>query len=469
MLSQVAGLPENSWWLASRNAFHEVWTPAAQRPLNRGRSAEPSRLITAWGGFAWDSKRSSLWLFGGGHGDYSGNDVYVWQAQDGRWQRAALPSEIRRDEHGIEMAIDGVDMAPIASHTYDNNVYLPRLDRLLSFGGAAYNNGDAWRRSTADGKVVRTGPYLFDVARADGSKLGGSSGSQVQREPNAPAPEGAQLWQNRDSYEAPQEGTLTPSNHVNGCTAYSEENAEDVVYVAARVGKGTALNLFRYRILDIAKPTADSWQHVGGYWQGPSDQTACGYDPVHQLLVRTGSSKAPFLFWSLQQPGPENRQQVMPYTDTDGSFKRALAQKRFRPRDCGLDYDRKRNRFALWCGGQAVWVLAPSADTSKATATDMSNKGTPKSAPGNETSTTNTELTASTADIADDSESRTPWRLSLLPDHSLMIPEPERGNGVLGKWHYAPELDVFVALQNGREGLVWFYKPANWQPENSCP
>lgn len=156
LLSTLAALPGNSWWLASRNRFESVWTPPALRPLNSGAMTTPASLITAWGGFAWDQRRSALWLFGGGHADYSGNDVYVWYAADGHWQRASLPSEIKRVARGIDTAVDGVDHAPAAAHSYDNNVYLPRLDRLLSFGGAAYNNGGAWRRLGSDGKAYRT-------------------------------------------------------------------------------------------------------------------------------------------------------------------------------------------------------------------------------------------------------------------------------------------------------------------------
>lgn len=436
LLAQLAAQPDNGWWLASRNAFAEVWTPPALRPLNRGQPTAPSRLITAWGGFAWDRNRSALWLFGGGHGDYSGNDVYVWRAATGLWQRASLPSEIQRNAQRIEMAIDGVDFAPAATHPYDSNVFLPHLDRLLSFGGAAYNNGGAWRRTDRRGRVLRTGPYVFDVTRADPWQVGGRSGSHVQREAFYPQLTGAELWQNRDSYVRHRGDDRPPDNHVNGCSAYADENGQDVVYVAARVGGGTALHLFRYQILQLESPQADHWTHVGRFWNGPSDQTACGYDPQRKLFVRTGSHGKPFLFWSLHRPGPANREQIVVPADPGNRFLPLVRSKQLKLRNCGLDFDAVRQRFVLWCGGPQLWAL---------TVSDR----------------------APTAADRDKVSAELAWQITALAARAQPSPSSEVGHGVLGKWAYAPELDVFVALQDGEQGQVWFYKPEQWQP-GSC-
>ena len=47
-------------------------------------------------------------------------------------------------------------------------------------------------------RVRTTGPYLFDPSKADGSKVGGTTGSHVTRV--APHPEivGGNMWENRD-------------------------------------------------------------------------------------------------------------------------------------------------------------------------------------------------------------------------------------------------------------------------------
>ncbi|HEX4911185.1 MAG TPA: hypothetical protein VFV64_10545 [Permianibacter sp.] len=421
LLSAIAQWPEAQWRMVSENRFDSVWTPPALRPLNRGQATPPSRLITAWGGFAWDSTRSALWLFGGGHADYSGNEVYVWHGADRRWQRASLPSEITGDNTRIETAIDGVDNAPAAAHSYDNNVYLPRLDRLLSFGGAAYNNGGAWRRPLPGGGSVRTGPYLFDVSRADAWTVGGSDGSHVQRQPEPREIRGGRLWHNRDSYLDPAAGTVTPTQHVSGCTAYADEDGIDTVYAVAILGGGTAQHLFRYRVRDLTQAKADSWDHVGQHWNGPASETACGYDPFGKWLVRTGSHGKPFMVWSLHQPGPNNRDQVIVPADPAQQFLPLLKARQLDLSRCGLDFDLRRRQFWLWCGGASLWQLSPPTDAAG-------------------------------------------WRIAKAEVIAAPAPKPEVGNGVLGKWAYATELDVLVALQDGNAGNVWFFKPPHWQP-----
>ena len=57
-----------------------------------------------------------------------------------------LASEVKQDDFGGWLSVDGWDRAPTSAHTYDNNIFLPKLDRLLIAGGAAYNNGAAYRR-----------------------------------------------------------------------------------------------------------------------------------------------------------------------------------------------------------------------------------------------------------------------------------------------------------------------------------
>ena len=426
LVAQIQQWPEAQWHLVSENRFDSVWTPPALRPLNRGQATPPSRLITAWGGFAWDSTRSALWLFGGGHADYSGNEVYVWHGTDRHWQRASLPSEITGDKQRLETAIDGVDNAPAAAHSYDNNVFLPRLDRLLSFGGAAYNNGGAWRRPLPDGSSARTGPYLFDVSRADAWTVGGSTGSHVQRQTSKQPIVGGQLWQNRDSYLEPVIGSVTPNNHVSGCSAYADEDGVDTVYVVAILGGGTAQHLFRYRVLDLSKPKADSWEHVGQHWSGPAAETACGYDPFGKWLVRTGSHGKPFMVWSLQQPGPGNREQIIVPTDPAQQFLPRLKKRELELSRCGLDFDQRRRQFWLWCGGAALWRLSPPRAASD-------------------------------------------WLIAQEAVATEPAPNPKVGTGVLGKWAYAAELDVLVALQDGKAGNVWFFKPRQWQPTCALP
>ena len=126
---------------------------------------------------AWDSNRGALIFYGGGHANYPGNDVYVWRASTLKWERASLPSEVYLAAGTVlYLAVDGPTYAPIAAHTYDDSEFLPISDRLITFGGAAFNTGHYFDK--ADG--TRTGPYMWDPSKADPNAVGGTAGSQVK-------------------------------------------------------------------------------------------------------------------------------------------------------------------------------------------------------------------------------------------------------------------------------------------------
>ena len=135
ILPLILQMPENSWVRVNTNRFVDVWTPDELEPLSITRS--PYSIIEAWSGFAWDTNRGDIILYGGGHANYSGNDVYRWRSSTlhGSARRCRATSTRTRSP-GFQ-AIDGVDNAPSSAHTYDNNIFLPVADRFLTWGGAA--------------------------------------------------------------------------------------------------------------------------------------------------------------------------------------------------------------------------------------------------------------------------------------------------------------------------------------------
>ncbi|WP_326540134.1 hypothetical protein [Pseudorhodoferax sp.] len=416
----IAALPEGGWGQASLNEFSEAWVPAGLRPLdaNGGGTSSPGKIIGAWGGFAWDDARGDLVLWGGGHADYPGNEVYRWQGATRRWQRASLPSEIRRVNRDIFVAADGSAHAPAAAHPYANTVYLPRLDRVLVLGGAAYNNGGAFMTPADDGTLRRTGPYLWNPAGADGNKVGGSTGSNVRRG-GGPAIAGGQMWVNRDLWLHPGIHKNMPRGHVNGCAARTEENGADAVYLLATPGSGTDKALYRYVIHDLATPATDRWQRLGRSASGPQGQTVCAIDPRRRHLLRLGSNRQPFLLWPLPVPGAIGAPVTEQAVPLDGSDALAawLTARKLDIRRCGLDFSPPQDAYALWCGGAGVWWLhPPPGDGGRWTAR-------PASSPSRD------------------------------------APADEVGVGVLGKWRFAADLGVFIALQDKQRGHVWMYKP----------
>ena len=97
-------------------------------------------VVSAWGGAAADTKRNRLIIWGGGHTDYSGNEVYSLNLglAAPTLTRLTNPSDFTKNPAGCPGPDSNiVDGTPVSRHTYGGIVYLPVQDKLFSFGGVA--------------------------------------------------------------------------------------------------------------------------------------------------------------------------------------------------------------------------------------------------------------------------------------------------------------------------------------------
>jgi hypothetical protein len=416
-------MPESSWVKVNLNPFSAAWTPVdLQVPPYNGPS-KPHAIIAAWSSFAWDGNRGDLILFGGGHANYAGNEVYRWHGTSQLWERASVPSEVRLiDSTYLKYtAIDGAFNAPASSHTYDNQLFLKRLDRFVTFGGAAFNSGGAEPILLANGTIRATGPFLWDPSRGDPNKVGGTTGSHVQRV--APHPEivGGQMWQNLDIYDGRFSGLYLPGSFIQGVSDVIDEGGYDTVYITGRYGAGTDQNLYRMQVRDIGDRSKDVWTQVGHFYAGVSTQGAGAIDPVRRIFLRTGRDNSVyFTYWNLDTPGPNNRDvAIKSLIDATGSFS-------MNP-NYGMDFDPVRSQFVLYNGGGTVWLLDPP---------------TPFGPAG--------------------------WVISKAPDPAGAIPPASYGTGILGKFKYIANVDAFMLLDVN--GDVWLWKPLGWtDPQSDTP
>lgn len=92
--------------------------------------------LTAWSGAVADTKRNRLIIWGGGHTDYSGNEVYALNlgTSTPTVTRLTNPSDFTKNSGCPEN--NAVDGAPVSRHTYGGLVYLPVQDKLFSLGGS---------------------------------------------------------------------------------------------------------------------------------------------------------------------------------------------------------------------------------------------------------------------------------------------------------------------------------------------
>ncbi len=424
LLKVIENTPSESWVKINKNRFDDVWANEDQIPAPIGYTmGNPDRVISAWGSMAIDSKRSQLIFFGGGHANYSGNEIYLFDLNTLLWKRGSLPSDvINLHGDGQFFAVDGPFNAPASAHTYDNSLYLPIVDRFITFGGGKFYNGVIFVKE--DG-ITQTGPYLWDPNLANANKVGGTTGSHVNPE-LYPDVLGGQMWENRDTIISHGIGEDRPGWFVNSTTAYSKENEKDVVYISASPRNGG--DLFKYTVNDINDPDQDVWELVGVMTKDPyANQGAGAYDPVRKIYVRNAnfSSKSGFVYWDLNNPGADNRSHNFLPLDITGRYKQDEL--------FGLDYDLEGKRFVLWDGGPEVWYLLP-----------------PQSG------------------IWSDE-----WRIERTKAHlSVETPLQQDGTtykangtegvslrGVLGKWKYSQKYNVFFGVINQYAGDIWLYKP----------
>jgi hypothetical protein len=188
------------------------------------------------------------------------------------------------------------------------------------------------------------------------------------------------------------------------------------VYIRTSNAAGVSSGLAKYSVVDLAKPGLDELVQVGAQGNQMS-QADMALDTKHSVAVMLGDRSRRFAFWDVGQPGTRNVMQSVPsVTDLTGSY--SLGQ------NSGMDYDPQRQRFLLWNGASDVWELK----------------------------------------LPDELPMRTTgWQVRRIADSEGPAGEllPQSG-GAIGKWKYAPGLDVFLALREAPKGDVWIFKPENW-------
>ncbi len=114
----------------------------------------PASIMIAWSGGAFDTKRNRLLVWGGGHADYAGNEVYAFDLGQTRWLR--LTDASNPPANDTEAATDG---NPVSRHTYGGLAYLANLDSMLAHGGSLFSSGGGtvgtWLFHLADNRWER--------------------------------------------------------------------------------------------------------------------------------------------------------------------------------------------------------------------------------------------------------------------------------------------------------------------------
>ena len=126
----TSGLPTSLGWYQIPNT--------QQAPVCPADTTGCQNVIAAWGSGIADTKRNRLVFWGGGHGDYGGNEVYALDLNTLQMLRLNNHSPLNTGSC-IETLSDG---NPNARHSYDDLAYIASADQMFSYTGALYcSNG----------------------------------------------------------------------------------------------------------------------------------------------------------------------------------------------------------------------------------------------------------------------------------------------------------------------------------------
>ena len=124
----IASMSANSWKEVDNTQLADVAPSSSEYPFLASRGTIKGLL--AWSGAAFNSKQNQLVVWGGGHADYLGNELYAFDVNNLRWIRLTNPSQPNLCN---QINNDGT---PNSRHTYNGLAYIEHANRLFASGGA---------------------------------------------------------------------------------------------------------------------------------------------------------------------------------------------------------------------------------------------------------------------------------------------------------------------------------------------
>jgi MYXO-CTERM domain-containing protein len=254
-------------------------------------------VMDAWSSGAYDTVRDRLYVTGGGHNDYFGNEVYAFDVNTLKWMRLTEPSPLATGEK-----CPPADR-PCATHTYDGLEYLPPpSDRLLlqGFPNAGSSN-------------VGYSTYLFDP--------------------------GAKTWQRMTAY------SYTGNEQRTGAVSAYDPVSGLFFYHTAFSGQLASYDAKR-----------DQWKGYG-YDGWLTYSFSAAIDPVRHQFVAIGDSSnggqqeliGKIATFDISDPAATDIKVVPTVTTGDQS---AVAAN-----NAGFDYDVVSDKLVAWIGGGNVYAL----------------------------------------------------------------------------------------------------------------
>lgn len=140
-------LPPQSWYEVPNSNMRAVCPPNEFGGKDYNFQDYCPNVISAWSGGVYDTKRNRLVLWGGGHNDYYGNELYAFDVKTFTWERITDPDlDFTVYQNCRETHVSG---NPEGRHTYGGLAYIAHADRFFAHGGslacgAGSSSGRTW-------------------------------------------------------------------------------------------------------------------------------------------------------------------------------------------------------------------------------------------------------------------------------------------------------------------------------------
>jgi chitodextrinase len=287
-------IPSTLGWYSIPNTQLRSVCAAAQGFAVGGSSGCPA-ITDAWSGGAFDTSRNRLLIWGGGHGDYAGNEVYALELDTLILRRLNDPSIPVRDGCGSNGGTYAYGK-PAARHSYTNLAYLPNQDAMFFFGGSPYACGG-----------ILGDTWLFDFSNLSWAKKSGTNG---------------------------------PGPNIGSSFSVAAAYDPNTGLVYERAGS----DLFSYN------PATDVWTKRSSSSNGMSDYKNGVIDPVRKKYFLYENGFTTLYWYDISSPTALVPRQSGQTTGCSGFIGNYSA---------GIAYDPIQDRIIGWNGGNTIYILNP--------------------------------------------------------------------------------------------------------------
>lgn len=133
--SGAATLPATTGWFQLPNTHLRTVCAAEEGFSQISGNTGCDAITAAWSGGVFDTKRNRLIIWGGGHSDYYGNELYAVNLDAQTITRLTDPGLPKASSGSCSTSVAS-GTQPNSRHTYDGIEYIQKRDKLFAFGGS---------------------------------------------------------------------------------------------------------------------------------------------------------------------------------------------------------------------------------------------------------------------------------------------------------------------------------------------